>query len=168
MTGLCAATDRWFPSLRPGSDADVRLFCFPYAGGGASVYRGWAGCLPGSVDVCPVQLPGREARFREPPFARIGPLVEALAASIRPWLDRPFAFFGHSMGALIAFELSRRLQHEHGLQPVRLFVSGCAAPQVQTEREAIHALPADQFRQELRRLNGTPAAVLEDDELMEL
>src|SRR5262245_51196446 len=147
---LCA-TERWVPSLRSGREAAVRLFCFPYAGGAASAFRGWARSLPGSVDVCPVQLPGRESRFREPAFTRLGPLVEMLAESLRPCLDRPFAFFGHSMGAIVAFELSRRLQREHGRQPLRLFVSGCGAPQALGTRAAIHALPADQFRQELRR-----------------
>ena len=118
MTGLCA-TQRWFPSLRSRREALVRLFCFPYAGGGASVYRGWASDLPDFVEVCPVQLPGREGRFREPAFTRLGPLVEALTESLRPCLDRPFAFFGHSLGALVAFELSRRLRRE-GRRPVRL------------------------------------------------
>jgi medium-chain acyl-[acyl-carrier-protein] hydrolase len=120
------------------------------------------------VEVCPVQLPGRETRFREPAFTELAPLVEALAGSLRPYLDRPFAFFGHSMGALLAFELARRLQRDHGPQPVRLVVSGCGAPQTRTSHTAIHALPAAEFREELRRLNGTPAAVLDNDELMDL
>jgi medium-chain acyl-[acyl-carrier-protein] hydrolase len=167
MTRL-TATDRWFPFLRPRPGAEVRLFCFPYAGGGASVFRDWAGRLPGHVEVCPVQLPGRETRFREPAFTRLAPLVEALAKSLPPKLDRPFAFFGHSMGALVAFELGRRLQRDHGLQPTRLFVSGCAAPQSRAPGKTIHALPTAEFREELHRLNGTPAAILDNDELMEL
>jgi medium-chain acyl-[acyl-carrier-protein] hydrolase len=167
MTTL-AATDRWFPFIRPRPGAEVRLFCFPYAGGGASVFRDWAGRLPGHVETCPVQLPGRETRFREPAFTRVAPLVETLAKSLRPKLDQPFAFFGHSLGALVAFELSRRLQRDHGLQPTRLFVSGCGAPQTRASQTAIHALPLAEFREELQRLNGTPAAILDNDELMEL
>src|SRR2546423_15412499 len=112
------ATDRWLPSVRPRPGAEVRLFCFPYAGGGASVFRAWADSLPSSVEVRPVQLPGRETRFREPAFTRLPPLVEALAESLRPYLDRPFAFFGHSLGALVAFELARRLHRKHDVQPV--------------------------------------------------
>jgi medium-chain acyl-[acyl-carrier-protein] hydrolase len=167
MTGL-AATDRWFPFIRPRPGAEVRLFCFPYAGGGASVFRDWAGRLPGHVEVCPVQLPGRETRFREPAFTRVAPLVEALAQSLRPKLDRPFAFFGHSLGALVAFELSRRLQRDYRLQPTRLFVSACEAPQIRSPGKALHTLPPAEFREELHRLNGTPDAILDNDELMEL
>jgi medium-chain acyl-[acyl-carrier-protein] hydrolase len=167
MTAL-AATDRWLPFVRPRPGAEVRLFCFPYAGGGASAFRGWAERLPGLVEACPVQLPGRETRFREPAFTRLTALVEALAGALAPRLDRPFAFFGHSLGALVAFELSRRLRRERGVRPTRLFLSGCGAPQTRAPAPAIHALPAEEFREELRRLNGTPAAVLENDELLGL
>jgi 4'-phosphopantetheinyl transferase len=98
----------------------------------------------------------------------MGPLVEALALALRPHLDRPFAFFGHSLGALVAFELARRLRRNGGPQPVRLFVSGCPAPQARTREKSVHSLPDAEFREELRRLKGTPAAVLDDDELMEV
>src|SRR5262249_13687929 len=123
------ARERWLACARPRPQADIRLFCFPYAGGGASVFRGWADGLPASVEVCPVQLPGRGTRFREPAFTRLPPLIEALAESLRPHLDRPFAFFGHSLGALVAFELARYLHQHQGREPVRLFVSGCGGPQ---------------------------------------
>lgn len=167
MIGL-ATTDRWFPFVRSKSDAEVRLFCFPYAGGGASVFRYWADRLPGHVEAYPVQFPGRETRFREPAFTQVAPLVEALVKSLCPKLDRPFAFFGHSLGAPVAFELSHQLQQDHGLQPTRLFVSGCKAPQTCTKGKTIHTLPSDGFREELHRLNGTPAAILDNHELMEL
>lgn len=167
MPGI-TATDRWFPFVRSRPGAEVRLFCFPYAGGGASIFRDWAGRLPGFVETWPIQLPGRETRFREPAFTRVQLLVEALAKSLRPKLDRPFAFFGHSLGGLVAFELSRKIKEYLGLQPSRLFVSGCEAPQTRSSGGAVHALPSDEFREELRRLNGTPLAVLDNDELMEL
>jgi medium-chain acyl-[acyl-carrier-protein] hydrolase len=160
--------DRWLACVQPRPRAAVRLFCFPHAGGGASLFRGWADGLPDTVEVCPVQLPGREARFREPAFTRLRPLTEALAGALRPHLDRPFAFFGHSMGALVAFELARRLSRDGGPQPVRLFVSGCAAPTVRRDGRPLHGLPGSAFRKELRRLQGTPAAVLDNDELMRL
>jgi medium-chain acyl-[acyl-carrier-protein] hydrolase len=120
------------------------------------------------VEVCPVQLPGRETRFREPAFTRLPALVEALAESLRPHLDRPFAFFGHSLGALVAFELARRLCGGGGPDPVQLFVSGCVAPQTRKRERFIHSLPAAEFRQELRCLNGTPVAVLDNEELLDL
>ena len=161
------ATDRWLPTVRPRPGAKVRLFCFPYAGGGASVFRGWADGLPGSVEVRPVQLPGRETRFGEPAFTRLPPLVEALAEALRPCLDRPFAFFGHSLGALVAFELARRLHRGHDVQPVCLFVSGCGAPPTRTPETSLHTLPAAAFREGLRRLNGTPQEVLDNDDLMD-
>jgi medium-chain acyl-[acyl-carrier-protein] hydrolase len=165
---VSAVLDPWLAYLRPRPRPSVRLFCFPYAGGGASVFRGWADGLPDSVEVCPVQLPGREARFREPAFTRLGPLTDAVAGALRPYLDRPFALFGHSLGALVAFELARRLDRDGGPQPVRLFVSGCAAPSVPRGGRPIHGLPDSAFRAELRRLNGTPAAVLDNAELMEI
>jgi medium-chain acyl-[acyl-carrier-protein] hydrolase len=161
--------ERWLACARPRPHADIRLFCFPYAGGGASVFRGWADGLPGSVEVCPVQLPGRETRFREPAFTRLPPLIEALAESLRPHLDRPFAFFGHSLGALVAFELARYLRQHQGREPFQLFVSGCGGPQARGQAGSfIHTLPAAEFWQEVRRLNGSPAAVLDNEELTEL
>src|SRR5215213_10719856 len=107
---LANPTDRWLPLTRPWSRDGIVLFCFPYAGGGASVFRDWIGALGSSVEVCPVQLPGREGRFREPAFTRLAPLVDSLVESLGSHLDRPFALFGHSLGALIAFEFARRLR----------------------------------------------------------
>jgi medium-chain acyl-[acyl-carrier-protein] hydrolase len=168
MTGS-PVTERWLACVCPKQEADVRLFCVPYAGGGASVFRDWGDGLPGSVAVCPVQMPGRETRFREPAFTRLPPLVEALAESLRPHLDRPFAFFGHSLGALVAFELARRLRRDQGIEPVQLFVSGCAAPHTRARGGRLtHTLPAAEFWQEVRRLNGTPAEVFDNEELREL
>src|SRR5262245_49588689 len=97
------STDRWLPTRRLPRGGVV-LFCFAYAGGGASLFRDWVGALGASVEVCPVQLPGREARFREPAFTRLAPLVDSLVESLGPHLARPLALFGHSLGALIAFE----------------------------------------------------------------
>src|SRR5262249_3231561 len=156
--------------LRPRSDprADLRLFCFPYAGGGASLFRRWADILPAGVEVCPVQLPGREGRFREAAFDRLPPLVETLARELRAFLDRPFAFFGHSMGALLGFELARQLRRMGAAGPAHLFVSGRRAPQVARSEAPIHALPDAAFRDEHRRFTGTPAAVLDNAELLEL
>jgi medium-chain acyl-[acyl-carrier-protein] hydrolase len=144
----------------------MRLFCFPYAGGGASIYRNWQESFPPSIEVCPVQLPGREARLSEPPFTDIATLVEAAAQALRPLFDKPFAFFGHSMGALIGHELAHLLRRDKAVAPAHLFVSGRRAPRF-TSREAItYSLPDGEFIDELRRLNGTPKQVLEHSELM--
>jgi phosphopantetheine--protein transferase-like protein len=158
----------WLAVPRPNPLAGLRLFGFPYAGGGASLFRHWPERLPASVEVCPVQLPGREARLSEPGFDRLTPLVETLARELRPHFDRPFAFFGHSLGALVGFELARQLRRSGGPQPVCLFASGRRAPQIPNLDPPIHDLPEPAFRAELRRFSGTPPAVLDHDELMAL
>jgi len=144
------------------------MFCFPYAGGGASAYRGWAASLPPSVEVCPVQLPGRESRLREPPFTRPEALIQAVADALIPYLDMPFVFFGHSMGGMIGFELTRELRRRGKAQPLHLFVSGRRAPHLPPREEPIHDLPEPEFIERLRELNGTPEEVLQHAELMKL
>ncbi len=159
--------DPWIPFRRPNPLARLRLFCFPYAGGGASAFCAWAGGLPGGIEVCPVQLPGREHRFQEPPFTCLEPLIEALAGALIPYLDLPFGFFGHSMGGLIAFELARRLRKKKGPCPAHLFVSGRRAPQVPDDDEPFYTLPDPEFVTKLRQLNGTPEEVFRNANLMD-
>jgi medium-chain acyl-[acyl-carrier-protein] hydrolase len=144
------------------------LFCFPYAGGGSLAFRTWANDLSPSVAVCPANLPGRERRLSETPFTHTQSLVEAIAEAILPYLDMPFAFFGHSMGAIISFELARHLRRRGGPMPSHIFVSGRRAPQLKVKDSVTYNLPEAEFAEELRRLNGTPRAVLENAELMQL
>jgi medium-chain acyl-[acyl-carrier-protein] hydrolase len=158
----------WLVCPRPRPQHDVRLFCLSYAGGGASVFRTWADDLTADIEVCAIQLPGRESRLLERPYANMAQLVDALAATISPLLDRPFALFGHSMGALVSFELTRTLRRKAGLSPLHLIVSGHAAPQLPSRHAVDHRLPADQLIGALRRLDGTPNEVLRNAELMEL
>jgi medium-chain acyl-[acyl-carrier-protein] hydrolase len=162
------APDRWLAYREVNPRAKMRVFCFPYAGGGASIYRGWGASLPGDVEVCPVQIPGRESRLREPAFAEPGPMVQAIADALDPSMNLPFVFFGHSMGAMIAFELARELRRRGRPQPLHLFVSGRRAPQLPAREEPIHALPDAEFIEKLRELNGTPEEVLQHEELMKL
>jgi amino acid adenylation domain-containing protein len=161
-------SNSWIAFRKPNAQARLRLFCFPYAGAGASIYRTWSDGLPADVEVCPVQLPGRGTRLTETPFTRLAPLVEALARAMGPLLDKPFAFFGHSLGALVVFELARQLRRQSGVQPVRLFVSADFAPQVHHRERPIHALPENEFLAELRRLSGIPGKVLAETDLMQL
>jgi medium-chain acyl-[acyl-carrier-protein] hydrolase len=161
-------TSLWFAGPRTNSNARLRLFCFPYAGGGTLMYRNWVRNLPATVEICRAQLPGREVRLKEPGFTRIEPLVLALAQAIEPYLDLPFAFFGHSMGTLISFELARELQRRHGVMPTNLFVSAHVAPPVPHRSSQIYDLPEPEFIEELRRLNGTPKEVFEQPELLRL
>jgi surfactin synthase thioesterase subunit len=122
--------------------------------------------MAGILQVCRVQLPGREERVREPAFTNVLRLAKVLADVLQPWFDRPFALFGHSMGALISFELTRELRRRSSVLPRHLFVSGRAAPHLPSRTPSIHHLCDVEFRRELRLLNGTPEQVLQDDELM--
>jgi medium-chain acyl-[acyl-carrier-protein] hydrolase len=163
-----SAFDSWIACCEPRPQARLRLFCFPYAGSGASVFRTWPQGLPTDVEVCPVQLPGRGTRLMERPFSRLSPLVQALTHALYPLLDKPFAFFGHSLGALVSFEVARELRRQYGVHPVRLFVSSGHAPQIPRRGLPIHTLPEREFLEELRRLNGTPTELLAHRELMEI
>lgn len=144
----------------------MRLFCFPYAGGGASVYAPWREALS-EIEVLPVKLPGREGRLREQPFRRADTLVEQLTESLRPFLGSPFAFFGHSMGAIIAAELARRVERE-GAQPVRTFVSGRESPELSGPIDDAYRLGDDVLIEVLTRLGATPPEILDDAEILKL
>jgi medium-chain acyl-[acyl-carrier-protein] hydrolase len=168
-------SDRWLRSPQRDSQAiqrsdpiRLRLFCFPYAGGGASFYRTWSQILPPSVEVCPVQLPGRESRMDEKPFSHLAPLVNTIARVLRPFLDLPFAFFGYSFGALVAFELAREIRWQYRLNPSHLFVAAFPAPQLPRPDSSIHNLPQPEFVDGLRRFNAMPEEVLQNPDLLDL
>ncbi|MBZ8179838.1 thioesterase II family protein [Oscillatoria salina] len=160
--------NNWVTCPKPNPQAKLRLFCFHYAGGSALSFRTWADRLPNYIEVCPVELPGRGIRLMEPPFTRLQPLLQALEKAILPSLNKPFAFFGHSMGAVLSFELAQLLAKNHHLSPVQLFVSGRRPPQIPDPDPPLHNLPEATFLKELRRYNGTPEEVLNNAELMEL
>ena len=161
--------DAWVVRPKPQPRSRLRLFCFPYVGGGAVVYHKWPEWLPAEIEMCAIRLPGRESRITEPPFTRVRPAVQELAQVLRPLLDKPYAFFGHSMGAVIAFELARRLRRERHETPVRLLVSGCYPPHLLTPGlKKTTALTDDEFIQTLREYNGLPEEILQESELMQL
>lgn len=167
-TKLEGTRSRWLARSGEKAKATIRLFCFPYAGGTTHTYRSWQGLLPESIDVSPVQLPGRGQRLSEPAFQHLPELVEALGPEIVPFLDKPFAFFGHSMGGLIGFELARWLRRNRKTMPTHLFVSGRQAPQLSELAEPTWDLPEREFVERVRDLNGTTQDVLEHPELMQL
>ena len=167
LTGNRKAAD-WIAIPRPNQQARLRLFCVPYAGAGTHAFRQWPEILPSDVEVCVVRLPGRESRLRDTPFCRITPLVEALTQALVAYFDKPFALFGHSMGAKIIFELANRIRSGFALEPVMLFVSGCNGPQVTRTQPPTYNLPDPEFLQTLYDLNGTPREVIENPELMQL
>ncbi|MFM2314707.1 MAG: hypothetical protein RLZZ04_3983 [Cyanobacteriota bacterium] len=161
----------WIAYSKPSFDAKLRLFCFPYAGGGASIFRSWSRSLTSDVEICPIELPGRGSRLIEHPFTQLEPLVEKLSHALLPYLDKPFAFFGHSMGGLISFETAHLLQKNFNLSPVYLFMSGCPAPKnlfTQFSKLSIHHLPESEFISALRNLNGIPKAALENAQFRKL
>jgi medium-chain acyl-[acyl-carrier-protein] hydrolase len=136
---------------------------------GPSAYRPWAAELPSEVELCIAQLPGREARLGDPPVEDFAELVESLAEQIQPLLDRPFAFFGHSMGALVGFELARSLVHAGYAEPVGFFASGRRAPRIPDDEPPMGHLDDEAFVAEIqRRYGGIPEQVLEHRELLEL
>jgi medium-chain acyl-[acyl-carrier-protein] hydrolase len=146
----------------------LRLFCFPYAGGGAAMYYTWAAELP-SVEVCPIQLPGRESRIREPALSRMSLLVDALSIALRPYLGSPFAFCGHSMGALISFELARRLIRDGQPGPKHLFIAARRAPQLRDDRPSLHTQDEPAFVEQVSiRYGPLPKVIAHDPELMRL
>jgi medium-chain acyl-[acyl-carrier-protein] hydrolase len=163
-----AAGSPWVHCFNPQEDAAVRLFCLPFSGGGAQSFSGWVGRLPLGIDLCAIQLPGRETRMREVPFADVHTLIDVMAPALQPWLNKPMVLFGHSMGALIAYELARRLQQDYALSPRCLIVSGRVAPHCSLPQPPMNKLPQSEFIGRLRQLNGTPDELLNNTELMDL
>ena len=161
-------TCRWLLTPKPNPLASVDVFCFPYAGASPQIFRRWADYLPLSCELHVVQLPGRGGRRLETSYTHSDRLVAALTKVLVPVMNRPFIFFGHSMGALVGFELARTLRRGYGIQPRHLFVSGRRAPQIPDDTNSIHNLTDDQLINELRRLNGTPEELLREPDLVRL
>jgi medium-chain acyl-[acyl-carrier-protein] hydrolase len=165
---LAGIADLWIERARVTDIPRFRLFCFPYAGGGAGVYRGWAQELRLNVEVCAIRLPGRERRYAEAPLRRAEQVVEALAPILGDLVDLPFAMFGHSMGAVLAYEIVRALRTNSAVEPRALFVSAHPAPQSRLRHRDWHALPRDELIAELKALDGTPAEVFDNEDLVDL
>lgn len=157
----------WFPHAGSVRHAKLRLFCFPYAGGSSAIFHDWGHYVPQDIDVVPVHLPGRGTRLLEKASVRIEPLVQELKEAIEPLLDLPFVFFGHSMGAILCFELARSLRRSGKCLPQHLFVSARRAPQILNCDPPSYLLPDRELMQELERLNGTPREVIHNKEMMD-
>ncbi|MEL6780077.1 MAG: alpha/beta fold hydrolase [Cyanobacteria bacterium J06597_16] len=152
----------------------LRLFCFAYAGGSAWIFRPWVKHLPASIEVCAIELPGRGKRLTEPPVSNLSLLTRSLGPHLLPHLNLPFVFFGHSMGALIAFELCRWLRHTCNITPAHFWASAASAPHLpagsnsQTASPLMHTLPEADFISKLKDYQGTPSSVLNNAELMDI
>lgn len=163
-----ASGQLWFQSLSSARGQSLRLFCFPYAGGNTSGFRSWQRLFPADIDLCLVHLPGRGKRIGERMFTRLNSLVQTLADLIMRGSLPEYALFGHSMGALISFELARELRRRCFVAPRRLFLSGRSAPSAAGRKVPIFNLPEEAFIAEVRKFNGTPKELLEHPEAMKL
>ena len=161
--------DPWIVRPRPNPEAAVRLFCFPYAGLGTSVFRAWPPVFPAHVDVVLMQPPGREARWSEKPFQQATDLAASAAKALQPYLNMPFMFFGHSLGAMTSFEVARQLRSAGQPQPLRLFASAHRAPHLPHPHPNLHGLPDREFIDQMcQQYGGIPQAVLDNPDLVEL
>ncbi|WP_354642972.1 thioesterase II family protein [Kitasatospora camelliae] len=166
--GTTRGGSAWVVRTEPNPGARLRLICFAYAGGGSSAFADWQRALPGDVEVCAVRLPGRESRIFQPGYTDVEDLLPDLTEVLADHCEGPFALFGHSMGALIAFAFARRLRAEGRPGPEHLVVSGRRAPQLVHNRPLIHHLPDREFVERLRELGGTPEELLADARVMRL
>lgn len=169
MTTNSLISNDWITSFTPNPSAKLRMFAFPYAGAGTVVYRTWEAGLPKEVELAILRLPGRESRLREKPYTQMQLLVSALVEAIISQLDKPFVFFGHSMGALVAFEVARELRRQGQPMPKHLLLSARRAPHLPDPDSALHPLGDNAFVKEMqRRYGGIPDAILKTPELLAL
>lgn len=166
MTGTTDYSDAWVRRLHPSSAAVARLVCFPHAGGAASFFYPVSAAMPPSVEVLALQYPGRQDRRAEKLLSTIGEFSDHVVGALQPWTDLPLVFFGHSMGATIAFEVARALEGS-GIRLGGLFVSGRRAPSRYRD-EQVHLRPDDGIVAELMELNGTGTDLLGDKEILEM
>jgi surfactin synthase thioesterase subunit len=153
---------------KPDSSERFRLYCFSYAGGSANSFTEWQKTILPSVSICAIQLPGRGGRFHEQPYSDLPTLVEAISEAIQSAGDVPFAFFGHSLGGLLAFEVSRYNARHGKPLPKHLFISGCHAARYRTESNKMHSLDDESLIERMKGYGGTPPEILAHRELMEL
>ena len=155
----------WLPYRKENPEARLRLFCFPFAGSGASSFLSWNQHLPATVEVCGVQPPGREKRMGETAFSHMDDLVSATLAGLEGLFDKPFALFGHSMGANVVFAVAHALE-ARGLRPRHVIPSGRPGPHCTHAPTALHTLPDDELVDRLSHLGGTPPDFLSNPALM--
>jgi len=161
-------SNQWFVCPRPNPKAETRLFFFPYAGAGPSAFHQWCKEFPDNIEVWITHYPGRGSRYKQSSIKKLSELVETIYQAIEPFLDKPFAFFGHSMGGTIAFEITRVLRKNNSSQPLAIFISACGAPHLPNPNQSLHTLSDIEFLKSLKDLNGTPSEILDQPELMQL
>lgn len=167
MTGQLAPERerRWLKRFGQARQTGVQLLCFPYAGGSAGMFRHWSQVLPEHVELVAVQLPGRADRFLEVPYDRMAPLVDDLIGVLEPVLARPFACYGSSMGARVAWALAHALRERAMPMPRALYVAASAAPRLDNESWRWEGR-ADGLEGYVREMGGTPDEILAEPELL--
>lgn len=160
----------WIARMKPCEQVRARLMAFPYAGGGVAAFREWGPSLPAGVELWGVQLPGREKRLREPPVRELPVVVERISDAIAQTFtdDVPLVLFGHSLGALIGYEVARHLRRRGERLPRLLMVSGRMPPQLASRGPALHLLGDELLLREIQRLDGVPAEVASNREMVAL
>ena len=159
---------KWFLFLTRRQNVRIRLFCFTYAGGNPNIFRNWGKFLPDYVEVIALVLPGRYSRIKEENFTSWSSLLAALEIAIMPFLHEPFAFFGHSFGGRIIYELTRVLQAKNKSIPEWLFIAGCRCPHIPGSIPYMYNLPTEEFYENLNKMNGTPTEILNTKGLMKI
>lgn len=153
----------WFIRRAPRDRASLRLFLFPHAGAGSVIFHDWHADFPASIDVCAVEPPGRLVRRKERPFSDVFEFAKAFDRAVEPFLDLPFAFFGYSLGTLMAFECARLLRSRRKLTPSQLIVAAHRAPHLPSRRTQISREPRQTFVAELERRYGPFDPMLKSD-----
>jgi medium-chain acyl-[acyl-carrier-protein] hydrolase len=146
----------------------IKLFCLPYAGGSAMVYNRWKLSINGMIQIRPVELTGRGKRFTEPYYDNLMQAVDDIYRLVKPELNGLYAFYGHSMGSLLVYELVRKINSLPHPQPVHLFLSGGSPPHIRKSDKVYHKMPEEQFKEEIFKMGGTPREVFENKELLEI
>ena len=168
VTSDSSISNNWFVCPQIKWETETRLFLFPYAGGGPAVFHKWTTELPNHLEAWIAHYPGRGSRHKESLIRGVFTLAEKLSQAIQPLLDKPFAFFGHSLGGLVAFELTRHLRQNHLPQPQILFVSACGAPHIPDPHPPIHLLPDSEFLKSLQQLNSISSELLHQPDIVQL
>ncbi|MFE6872629.1 thioesterase II family protein [Kitasatospora sp. NPDC057692] len=164
---LAELSERWLRQYRPAPGAAVTLVAFPHAGGSASYFQPLSGALGPQTEVLCLQYPGRQDRRHEPCLDTVEAFVDAICAVLRPRTERPLVFFGHSMGAVLAYETARRLEAERAVDLLGLIVSGRRSPTT-TRHETVHLRDDAGILAEIQRLNGTDSALLDDEDIRQM
>ena len=145
----------------------INLFCLPFAGGSQYSYSSYVGLAPSHINVIPIEIPGRGSRLRENLLTNIHDMVDDVYYQIRGKLEAPYAIYGHSMGSLLGYLLTKKIIANRLNQPVRLFFTGCVGPSVENRERDRHLMPKEEFITKISDLGGSPDEILRDPELME-